>query len=597
MNTTPLPDPTPSQTAADREAESTGRVGRPTPAPGPLPVEGAHAHPGPAADGPPPSGARSRSVLALASACLFFAGVLGVGIVPRLQQSKALKAASRAQDASAVVVSVVTPHAAAAADLLLPGSIEAIEETSVGARTTGYLRRRYVDIGSRVRAGQLLAEIDSPEVDQQLRQAQAETTRSRAGVGQAKADVARVQAVVVQTESETTRLQANQEQARAELARSEAKLAQARAATANARARVALSRQNLEGRKADLAQAQARLAIAEKTFRRWQGLLQEGAVPLQDVDERQSTLEANQASVRAAEAAISSAQADVEASQETVNASQADIAAAEADVSSSRQNVRAAQAAVRSNLANVQAAKASVGASRQNAAAAAAAVGSSQANVRRYAVLRSFERVVAPFDGVITSRNVDTGALISAGGGSSGEGSSADSTPRSGLFGIARTDTLRIRVRVPQTFLTSIRPGQKALIAVREFPHREFTGEVFRIAGALDSTSRTLLTEIRLRNLDNRLVPGMYADIKLAPGGAERSLRIPANTLMTGADGPRVALVTPEGKVHLQAVQLGRDLGTELEITSGLRGDERLISNPTDDLRENTAVQPSAPAR
>jgi RND family efflux transporter MFP subunit len=317
-------------------------------------------------------------------------------------------------------------------------------------------------------------------------------------------------------------------------------------------------------------------------------------VALQAVDERQSTVDANQAGVRSAEAAVSSAQADVDAAQETVNASEADIVAAEADVSSSRQNVRAAQAAVRSNLANVRAAEASVRASRQNTVAAAAAVRSSQANVQRYAVLRSFERVVAPFDGVITSRNVDTGALINAGGSPGGEGGS---TPRSGLFGIARTDTLRIRVQVPQTFLTSIRPGQKALIAVREFPRRKFEGSVFRIAGALDSASRTLLTEIRLRNADNRLVPGMYADVQLAPRGAERSLRIPANTLMMGADGPRVAIVTRERKVHLQSVQLGRDLGTEVEITSGLRGDEQLISNPTDNLRENTVVQPSGPAR
>jgi RND family efflux transporter MFP subunit len=524
---------------------------------------------------------------------LLFAAVLGLGIAPRVERSAALKAAARAQEAAAPTVSVVTPRRVAAAALLLPGSIEAIEETAVGARTSGYLRRRYVDIGSRVREGQVLAEIDSPEVEQQLRQAQAEATRSQAGVGQAQADVARLQAVVAQTRSETTRLQANLEQARAERARFEAKLIQARAAREGAEAKLALSRQNLEGRAADLAQAQARLAIAEKTFHRWQALVQEGAVARQDLDERQSTVEASQAAVRAAEAAVRSARADVDAAAQTVNAGDADITAAEADVSSSRENVRAAQAAVRSNLANVRAAEESVRAGRQTTAAAAAAVRASRANVQRYAVLRSFERVVAPFDGVITSRNVDTGALINAGGPPGGEGGS---TPRSGLFGIARTDTLRIQVQVPQTFVTSIRPRQKALIAVREFPHRQFTGEVFRIAGALDSASRTLLTEIRLRNPDHRLVPGMYADVQLVPQGAERSLRIPANTLILGADGPRVAIVTRERKIHLQSVQLGRDFGTEVEITSGLRGEERLVSNPTDDLRENTAVQVSRQA-
>src|SRR5262245_21683857 len=252
MNTTPVPDPTRARTAEDRE------------------IEGAYAQLGPASD--MPHRVAPRSWLVWVIACLLLAGVLAFGIVPRLQRSARLSAAARTQAGSAVVVSVVTPHVAPAADLLLPGSIEAIEETSVGARTSGYLRQRFVDIGSRVRAGQLLAEIDSPEVDQQLRQAQAETARSQAGVGQAHADVARLQAVVVQTQSETTRLQATQEQARSEQARSEAKLAQTRAAAANSRAKLALSGQNLEGRKADLAQAQARLGIAEKTFNRWQAL-------------------------------------------------------------------------------------------------------------------------------------------------------------------------------------------------------------------------------------------------------------------------------------------------------------------------------------
>jgi RND family efflux transporter MFP subunit len=533
--------------------------------------------------------------MALVIGCLLIGGVLGIGIAPRLQRSGTLKAATGSPEAAAVTVNVVTPRRAAATGLLLPGSIEAIEETTIGARTSGYLRRRFVDIGSRVREGQLLAEIDSPEVDQQFRQAQAEASRSRAGVGQAQAEVARLQAVVAQTQSETTRLQANEEQARAEGARAEAKLAQARAASANARARLALSRQNLEGRRADLVQAQARLAIAEKTFRRWQALVEEGAVPQHDVDERQSTVEATQAAVRAAEAAVRSGQADVEAAQEMVNASEADIAAAQADVSSSRQNIRAAQAAVRSNLSTVRAAEASVEASRQNTSAAKAAVRSSQANVQRFAVLRSFERVVAPFDGVITSRNVDTGALINAGGSPGGEGGSGSSTPRSGLFGIARTDTLRIRIQVPQTFVTSVRPRQNAVITVREFPRRKFEGTVFRIAGALDSASRTLLTEIRLPNRDRRLVPGMYADVRLAPRGGEGSLRVPANTLILGAEGPRVAIVTRKNRVHLQSVQLGRDYGTEVEITNGLRGNEQLISNPTDNLQENTPVQPAAP--
>jgi multidrug efflux pump subunit AcrA (membrane-fusion protein) len=126
---------------------------------------------------------------------------------------------------------------------------------------------------------------------------------------------------------------------------------------------------------------------------------------------------------------------------------------------------------------------------------------------------------------------------------------------------------------------------------LREFPRREFVGQVFRLAGALDSASRTLLAEIRLRNPGSLLAPGMYADVKLAPVGAQQVLRVPSNTLILGADGPRVATVTRAKKVHLQSVQLGRDFGTEVEITNGLRSDERLISNPTDNLVENTPVE------
>jgi RND family efflux transporter MFP subunit len=543
----------------------------------------------------PPRAPKSGKVrrVALGALLLVAAGLVYLaGTLPRVRRQAVLAANVQQVRTAVPAVSVVTARRAAAAGLLLPGSIEAIEETTVGARTNGYLRRRTVDIGSRVRAGQLLAEIDSPEVDQQLRQAQAEATRSQAGVGQAHADVARLQAVVAQTRSETTRLQANQEQARAELSRSEAKRVQAGAAAANARARLALSRQNLEGRKADLAQAQARLAIAAKTFQRWQALVQEGAVSQQDADERQSTLEANQAAVRAAEAAVNSAQADVDAAQETVNASEADIAAADADVSANRQIVRAAQAAVRSNLANVRAAEESVRASRQNTAAAVAAVDSSQANVQRYAVLSSFERVVAPFDGVITSRNVDTGALITAGGSPSGDG---DTTPRSGLFGIARTDTMRIRVQVPQTFFTSIRPGQKARIAVREFPGRKFEGSIFRIAGALDSASRTQLVEVRLSNRDRALVPGMYAQVTLTPARPPATLQIPGTALLIDAQGTRVATVTAEGRVQYRKVQVGRDFGSGVEIMSGLRGGEKLVDNAGDTLREGARVRIVAP--
>jgi multidrug efflux pump subunit AcrA (membrane-fusion protein) len=585
------------------------------------------------------------------------AGLLGLGIVPRWQKSAALRAAAQTENASAAVVSVVAPvRAPAGGDLTLPGGIEAIEQTAINARTSGYLRRRYVDIGSRVQAGQLLAEIDSPEVVQQLEQARADAARADAGlsqaravlartqagveqaradaakagatVEQARADVARTEAAHQQAQAETSRAQAGVSQGNAEVTRMGANVGQARAALAGSQAGLAQAKQDLAAKQAELVRDRANLQIAEKSWKRWEGLVREGAVSAQEADERRSQFEARQAEVHASESAVSATQARVEAVQASVEASRSDIEAAQASVGSSQATVQAAQAGVGSNEASVRAAQAAVtsgqanaaatlsawrasrasvraaerqvDAARSDVAAAAAAVRSSQANVRRYTVLQSFQRVVAPFAGVITARNVDNGTLITAGGPpASGDSAAAsgNGAMRGGLFGIARTDTLRILVQVPQTFVNSVRPGQQARITLREFPRREFVGEVFRLAGALDSTSRTLLAEIRLRNPGNLLAPGMYADIQLAPVGVEQALRVPSNTLILGADGTRVATVTRERKVHLQSVQLGRDLGTEVEITNGLRGDEKLISNPTDDLVENTPVQVNAKAK
>jgi RND family efflux transporter MFP subunit len=526
-----------------------------------------------------------RIAVGIGIAGLVFGGAFLAGTLPRLKRSMELTAQAQTVNAAVAEVNFVTPTRVGGSELLLPGNIQAVEETSIGARTGGYLRRRYVDIGTRVKAGQLLAEIEAPEVEQELQQAQAETVKSEASAGQAAAEIARLQAGVAQAQLETTRLQSQVEQAQAESSRAEATLAHVRAVSANARAGLALAQQNVEGKQADLEQAQAKLAIAAKSLKRWQQLGQEGAVSVQEVDERQSTFDAAQAAVRSAEAAVRSSRADADAARETLNASIADIKAAEAEVNASRQSVRAAQAAVQTNGANVQAARAAVRAGRESEAASQAGIRSSEANARRIAILHGFERVVAPFDGVITSRNVDTGALISP-------GDVAGSGAHGGLFGIVRTDLLRIRVNVPQSVVTGIQPGQSARVLVREYPGARFQGQVVRSAGALDENSRTRQTEVRLANRDGKLLPGMYADVQFAVSADANhpTFRIPAAALSVGPAGTRVVCVTAEEHAHYLPVQVGRDFGAEVEIVGGLSGKERLVLNPSDSLQEGAPL-------
>ena len=291
-----------------------------------------------------------------------------------------------------------------------------------------------------------------------------------------------------------------------------------------------------------------------------------------------------------AQADVESGQADIEASQASVGARQGDVAAAQADVAAAQEKVSAAESAIVSVQASIRAMQAAVTASRANVRASQATIASSQAGVNRYAALKNFERIVAPFNGVITARNVDTGALINAGSSAGASNDPSSTVPHSGLFGIARTDVLRIQVNVPETSIDSIKAGQTARVTVQEKPGRVFTGVVARTAGALDATSRTLLTEVRLANPDNALIPGMYAQVEFAGKQAKPLLRVPADTLIIDGQGTRVAVVTKGNKLHFQTVRLGRDYGKEVEITQGLGANEPLVENPTDDLQEGMSV-------
>jgi RND family efflux transporter MFP subunit len=426
---------------------------------------------------------KSRTTWRLLIGVVLVVILLGIGVLPRLRQNAELVAASTAPDAGLVQVSVVPPRRSdGPIDLVLPSNIQAIEETTIYARTNGYVRERYVDIGAPVTAGKVLAQIDTPELDQEL------------------------------------------SQARAALAQTRSALAQARASYAQAQANLSQSRAGLE-------QSKANESFAKVTAERFGKLERDELVAHQDADEKRTALAAASA---------------------TTAVSQANVAAMEA---------------------NLGALEASVEAARANVAA-------SEANVQRLLALQSFQRVEAPFAGIITARGIDRGALITSG---SGNGATW-------MFRIAHIENLRIFVNVPQTFVRSIIPGHEAQVLVPEFPTRPFVGKIASTAGALDPTSRTLLTEVRLKNDDHALMPGMYAQVKFSLVPADTVWVIPATTVIARSAGPQVLDVRRDGTVHYLGVQLGRDFGQTVEVVAGLRGSERLVLSPPDGLKEGMRV-------
>ncbi len=383
-------------------------------------------------------------------------GIIALGVLPRLTQHKALANEAKEIESGEISVNtVVLKPASSTNEVTFPASMQAIQEAPIYARTDGYLKSRKVDIGDHVRAGQLLAEIEAPEVIQQL--------------------------------------------------------AQARAAQAHAVAAAAQSR-------AALKQSQSKMMLAQVTLERWKKLVAEGVVSKQDSDEKQSAYDASTA--------------DVDALASNVKAAESDITA-------------------------------------------------QQANVRRLEEMQSFQRVLAPFDGVITARNVDPGALITAGSSSSNRE----------LFRIAKTDRLRIFVNVPQVNAAAVHTGDIANIRVAEFAGRNFPGTIARTADSLDPNSRTLLTEIHIPNAQHELRPGMFASVRFSFRGGGAAVLAPASVFVFRADGPHVALVDASHRIHFAKVTPGRDYGAMMEILSGVNVGERAVVNPSDDLAEGAQVR------
>jgi RND family efflux transporter MFP subunit len=327
-----------------------------------------------------------------------------------------------------------------ATEIVLPGNVQAYSLAPIYARTTGYVKAWYKDIGAHVKKGDLLAVIETPELDQQLAQA-----------------------------------------------------------------------------KADLATAQSNAGLAKVTANRYQGLMAQNAVSQQDTDNAVQQLEARTAEVNSA-----------------------------------------------------------------------------QANVRRIEELQSFERITAPFDGVITARNLDVGQLISSAGATTTAGAGTTSSSKE-IFDVSAIQTLRVFINVPQVYAPDAKNGVAATLTVPQYPNRTFRGRLVRSSDAVDPATRTLLAEVDVENRDGELLPGSFAEVHLNVANPAPALRVPVSALILSSDGLHVAVVDSRQHAHLVRVTPGRDLGPSIEILSGLEQGQQVISNPPDSLTEGEAVRVVTP--
>jgi RND family efflux transporter MFP subunit len=535
-----------------------------------------------------------RNSFALVGGALLMLVLFGVGLVPKLHAQDKLEKQATATASEIPEVEVTTARLASADKMELPGSIEALSDTIIQARTSGYISKLYVDIGSHVKAGQVLADIESPDVDQQLFQAQADTAKSRATVDQSQADVSRLKAGVSQSQADLARQAANIKQAQAGVAGAEAKYQSAKSQEFSSEAALAQTQQGVALQKANLAQAAAQYDLAKTTESRYRDLLKKGFVAQQDYDQAASTLKTAAAGIDAVKASVSANEANVRAAQQAVQSAKSLVVSAESDTASAEANLVASRATYQSQGQTVVAAKENVKAGVSTVAANVAAVSSSEANARRYSVLSGFEHVVAPFEGVITARNIDIGSLVNPGTATT---TNSSATEVAGLFGIARSDVLRIFVNLPQSAFQWAKTGTKAVVLIREVPNQKFIGTIFQAAGALNQNTRTLLTEIRLPNPKGTLLPGMFAEVDISPPAQAKVLRVPSNVLLIDSHGTRVVVVDSQNHAHYVPVVLGRDYGTEIEIVSGITATDQLVSDPTDDIKDGGEVKVTSGAK
>ena len=380
---------------------------------------------------PAPSGPRPvHGVLILVVALVIVAAIVIAGVVPRLRAKAEVRIET--DNLAVPAVNVIHPkRGSPQQEIVLPGNIQAFIDAPIYARTNGYLQSWYFDIGARVRKGQLLAIIDTPEVDQQLQQA-----------------------------------------------------------------------------RADLNTAQANLRLSQITNDRYEGLKNTDSVAQQDVDN-----------------------------------------------------------------------------ARGDFAAKKATVDSAAYNVRRLEDLQSFTKVYAPFDGVITARNTDIGQLIDSG----------SASPAKELFHVAATRTLRVFINVPQQYSVAAKPGLSADLTLAQFPGRKFQGKLVRTANAIDLASRTLLVEVDVDNATGELLPGAFTEVHLKIPADIPTFILPVNTLIFRAQGLQVAAVENNNTAKLVSIALGRDFGAEVEVVSGLTGQESIIASPPDSIIDGEQVRIAQP--
>lgn len=367
-----------------------------------------------------------HGVLIVLVVLIVLAAVVVGGIVPRRRAKAALR--EETNELAIPTVRVVHPsHGAPQTEIILPGNMQAFIDAPIYARTQGYLKTWSADIGSRVKAGQLLAEIETPEVDQQLAQA-----------------------------------------------------------------------------RADLNTAKANLDLSQITERRYEDLKNTDSVSKQDVDNAHGDFEAKKA-----------------------------------------------------------------------------ALASAESNVRRLEELQSFEKIYAPFDGIITARNTDIGHLINSGAG----------TAQAELFHEAAIRTLRVYINVPQQYSPSAKPGLTADLTLAEFPGRRFQGKLVRTANAIDPATRTLLVEVDVNNATGELLPGAYTEVHLKVPAGSPTYILPVAALIFRSQGLQVGLVGSDGKAQLVGITLGRDFGNVVEVVSGLPENASVIANPPDSLVSGEVVR------
>jgi len=434
----------------------------------------------------PPVNKRTLFLFVLGVVAVFLVVFL-VGYLPRHRRNKEIdRKAADEKNAVPIVQVQQVKRAQNAGGLVVPGTTTPLIEAYVYARSNGYISRRLVDIGDHVHKGQLLAVIDSPDLDQQVDQA----------------------------------------------------------------------RQQVSQAESQLAQQKAQLALATVTVQRYRVLVAKGVFSRQDGDQQETNYQAQVA----------------------------------------------------------------------NVAAAARNVEAFQANLRRTVALQSYERVTAPFDGVVTARNVDVGALVSASGAANGAGGGAPEGQQTGsaagttntagttgsaptaaspstgggqggaLFSIANVQRLRILVSVPEGYAASVFTGQHATVSMQELPGQSFHGDVTRTASAIDQNTRTLLTEVQVDNREGKLLAGMYAVVTFDAIQGPGSILVPGDAIAIRKDQSVVALVV-DGKVHFQPVEIGRDYGPSVEITGGIKEDDVIVTEITDDVVEGKPVKTKSAGR